>query len=64
MTSSPEPVFEDSHEVPTGRKALHVPDYLWKALHDSAERGVAKVSPLHMTADEVNQLRKHNVSGR
>lgn len=58
MTSeSPEMAFEESTEIPTGRKARSIAQHLWNHLEDSAKRGVAKVSPA-MSHEEVAKLRK------
>lgn len=49
-------VFEDTEDVPAGRKARVVSAQVWQALEDSAKRGVAKT----ITADSgtIDELRK------
>lgn len=54
--------FEDSTEVPTGRRGSDVPEALLTALADSAKRGVAKS---HVTDETgVKALRKLLASAR
>lgn len=60
-TESPEPVFEESDDLPTGRKARSVPQYLWRGLEESAERVKAKVTPA-MHPDNLREVRKHLTS--
>lgn len=51
-----EVVFEDSEEIPSGRKARVIKSGLWHALADSAKRQVAKVAVL--SPDAIEELRK------
>lgn len=56
MTDVTEPVFEDSAEMPSGRKARVVSKALWAALEDSAKRSIAK--GITGAADVVDELKK------
>ena len=51
-----EVIFEDSEDIPSGRKARVIKSGLWNALADSAKRHVAKVAVL--APDAIEELRK------
>lgn len=51
-----EVIFEDTDDIPTGRKARVIKSGVWNALADSAKRHVAKVAIL--APDAIDELRK------
>lgn len=57
MADSPELVLEDSEDIPSGRKARKAPEWLLKALHDSATRGKAKLTQ-ELSPSAVAEFRK------